>query len=72
MVHDCISADTSTDLTNNFYEEQRQIHGGMMDRFVLYDTAAKGLTMGYWGLEPLGTRDRVAADLTNAFDFTQP
>ena len=41
-------ADTSTDLTNNFYEEQRQIHGGMMDQFVLYDTAAKGLTMGYY------------------------
>jgi len=43
-----ISADTSTDLTNNFYEEQRQIHGGLMDQFVLYDTAAKGLTMGYY------------------------
>ena len=42
------TADTSTDLTNNFYEEQRQIHGGKMDQFVLYDTAAKGLTMGYY------------------------
>jgi acid phosphatase len=42
------TADTSTDLTNNFYEEQRQIHGGQMDQFVLYDTAAKGLTMGYY------------------------
>ena len=42
------SAETSTDLTNNFYEEQRQIHGGSMDQFVLYDTAAKGLTMGYY------------------------
>jgi acid phosphatase len=39
---------TSTDLTNNFYEEQRQIHGGRMDQFVLYDFAAKGLTMGYY------------------------
>jgi len=39
---------TSTDLTNNFYEEQRQIHGGKMDRFVLFDAAAKGLTMGYY------------------------
>ena len=29
-------AETSTDLTNNFYEEQRQIHGGRMDQFVLY------------------------------------
>jgi phospholipase C len=41
-------AQTSTDLTNNFYEEQRQIHGGRMDQFVLYDFAAKGLTMGYY------------------------
>jgi len=41
-------ADTSTDLTNNFYEEQRQIHGGKMDQFVLYDAAARGLTMGYY------------------------
>ncbi|HXU61455.1 MAG TPA: acid phosphatase [Polyangia bacterium] len=43
-----VNADTSTDLTNNFYEEQRQIHGGRMDQFVLYDAAAKGLTMGYY------------------------
>lgn len=42
------TADTSTDLTNNFYEEQRQIHGGQMDQFVLYDAAAQGLTMGYY------------------------
>ena len=42
------TADTSTDLTNNFYEEQRQIDGGKMDHFVLYDAAAKGLTMGYY------------------------
>ncbi len=42
------TATTSTDLTNNFYEEQRQIHGGRMDQFVLYDAAAKGLTMGYY------------------------
>ena len=41
-------ADTSTDLTNNFYEEQRQIHSGKMDQFVLFDRAAKGLTMGYY------------------------
>ena len=41
-------ADTSTDLTNNFYEEQRQIHGGKMDQFVLFDAAAQGLTMGYY------------------------
>jgi phospholipase C len=40
--------ETSTDLTNNFYEEQRQIHGGRMDQFVLYDTAGAGLTMGYY------------------------
>jgi len=43
-----VNADTSTDLTNNFYEEQRQIHGGKMDQFVLYDSAAKGLAMGYY------------------------
>ena len=42
------SGETSTDLTNNFYEEQRQIHGGKMDQFVLFDTSAKGLTMGYY------------------------
>jgi phospholipase C len=42
------TVDTSTDLTNNFYEEQRQIDGGKMDRFVLYDATAKGLTMGYY------------------------
>ena len=48
------SADTSTDLTNNFYEEQRQIHGGRMDQFVLYDTAAKGLAMGYYHTSNLG------------------
>jgi acid phosphatase len=42
------NADTSTDLTNNFYEEQRQIDDGKMDRFVLYDAAGKGLTMGYY------------------------
>ncbi|HEX3851845.1 MAG TPA: acid phosphatase [Polyangiaceae bacterium] len=42
------TAFTSTDLTNNFYEEQRQIHGGKMDQFVLFDAAAKGLTMGYY------------------------
>lgn len=42
------TAQTSTDLTNNFYEEQRQIHGGKMDQFVLYDSAAKGLSMGYY------------------------
>jgi phospholipase C len=40
--------DTSTDLTNNFYEEQRQIHGGRMDQFVRYDATAQGLTMGYY------------------------
>ncbi|HEY2512422.1 MAG TPA: alkaline phosphatase family protein, partial [Polyangiaceae bacterium] len=43
-----LAADTSTDLTNNFYEEQRQIHAGKMDQFVLFDAAAKGLTMGYY------------------------
>jgi len=43
-----VDQDTSTDLTNNFYEEQRQIHGGRMDQFVLYDTAARGLSMGYY------------------------
>jgi acid phosphatase len=42
------TTDTSTDLTNNFYEEQRQIHGGKMDQYVLYDAAGKGLTMGYY------------------------
>ena len=42
------NVDTSTDLTNNFYEEQRQIDGGKMDQFVLFDAAAKGLTMGYY------------------------
>ena len=35
------TAETSTDLTNNFYEEQRQIHGGSMDRFVLYSSVGK-------------------------------
>jgi phospholipase C len=43
-----LDAKTSTALTNNFYEEQRQIHGGMMDRFTLFDAAGKGLTMGYY------------------------
>ena len=42
------SVQTSTDLTNNFYEEQRQIHGGRMDQFVLFDTAAKGLALGFY------------------------
>jgi phospholipase C len=42
------SAETSADLTTNFYEEQRQIHGGKMDQFVLYNAASKGLTMGYY------------------------
>ena len=48
---------TSTDLTNNFYEEQRQIHGGKMDQFVLFDTAAKGLTMGYYHTAGLPLRN---------------
>jgi phospholipase C len=43
-----LSDRSSTDLTNNFYEEQRQIHGGKMDQFVLFDAAGKGLTMGYY------------------------
>ena len=42
------TAETSADLTTNFYEEQRQIHGGKMDQFVLYNAASKGLTMGYY------------------------
>lgn len=53
------TADTSVDLTNNFYEEQRQIHGGKMDQFVLYDTAAKGLTMGYYQTAALPLADEV-------------
>jgi acid phosphatase len=51
------AAFTSTDLTNNFYEEQRQIHGGKMDQFVLFDTAAKGLTMGYYHTAGLPLRN---------------
>jgi phospholipase C len=47
------STETSRDLTNNFYEEQRQIHGGKMDQFVLYDASAKGLTMGYYHVTDL-------------------
>jgi len=39
--------DTSLDLTTKFYQEQMQIHGGAMDRFVGV-SAAKGLTMGYF------------------------
>ena len=49
--------DTSTDLTNNFYEEQRQIHGGTMDQFVLFDAAARGLTMGYYHTADLPLAD---------------
>ena len=53
------TAATSTDLTNNFYEEQRQIHGGKMDQFVLYDAAARGLTMGYYQTAGLPLADNV-------------
>jgi len=53
------TAATSTDLTNNFYEEQRQIHDGRMDQFVLYDIAAKGLTMGYYQTTGLPLADEV-------------
>jgi phospholipase C len=42
-----LAQDTSLDNTNNFYVEQQQIHGGMMDRFVALNAAA-GLTMGYF------------------------
>ena len=38
---------TAMDLTQKFYQEQMQIDGGKMDRFVAYD-GAKGLTMGYF------------------------
>lgn len=55
------TADTSTDLTNNFYEEQRQIHGGSMDQFVLYDAAAKGLTMGYYETSGLPLAEEVGS-----------
>jgi phospholipase C len=45
---------------------------GFVDTTV-YDTASiLALIEHRWGLEPLGTRDRVASDLTNAFDFTGP
>jgi phospholipase C len=37
-----------------------------------YDTASiTALIEHRWGLTPLGTRDRDAADMTNAFDFAQ-
>jgi phospholipase C len=42
-----VAQDTSVDLTVKFYQEQRQIHGGLMDLFVGV-SAAKGLTMGYF------------------------
>jgi phospholipase C len=35
------------DLVHNFYQEQYQIHGGRMDRYVTGSTAL-GLTMGYY------------------------
>jgi phospholipase C len=43
---------SSLDNTNNFYVEQRQIHGGAMDLFTALDQA-KGLTMGYFHLSDL-------------------
>src|SRR5579862_3414464 len=54
------TVDTSTDLTNNFYEEQRQIDGGKMDHYVLYDAAAKGLTMGYYKTSDLALATEAA------------
>ena len=42
-----VGQDTSIDLTDKFYEEQQQIHGGLMDLFVGV-SSAKGLTMGYF------------------------
>jgi acid phosphatase len=42
-----LDQDTSVDLTDKFYEEQQQIHGGKMDLFVGV-SSAKGLTMGYF------------------------
>jgi acid phosphatase len=42
-----ISADTAEDLTQKFYQEQGQINGGKMDRFVAINSA-KGLAMGYY------------------------
>lgn len=42
-----LTGKTAMDLTQKFYQEQMQIDGGKMDRFVAFD-AAKGLTMGYY------------------------
>jgi phospholipase C len=42
-----LSGKTAMDLTQKFYQEQMQIDGGKMDKFVAFD-AAKGLTMGYF------------------------
>jgi phospholipase C len=45
---------------------------GVIDQ-TIYDTSSiLALIEHRWGLAPLGTRDAVAADLSNTFDFTQP
>jgi acid phosphatase len=47
-----VGQDTSIDLTDKFYQEQEQIHGGRMDLFVGV-SSAKGLTMGYFHIVDL-------------------
>jgi len=42
---------------------------GYVDSTVYDATAITALIEHRWGLSPLGTRDKAAADLTNAFDF---
>jgi len=55
-----LGADTSVDLTTKFYQEQMQIDGGKMDRYVAV-SSAKGLTMGYYQTAGLP----LAAEATN-------
>jgi phospholipase C len=44
---------------------------GFIDE-TIYDSASILAFIEHrWGLDALGTRDQAAADLTNAFDFTQ-
>jgi len=51
---------TTVDLTTKFYQEQAQIHGGKMDRFVSV-SSAKGLTMGYFHTSDLPLAAEAAA-----------
>jgi phospholipase C len=49
---DGVPGGCTRDLVHNFYQEQYQIHGGRMDRYVTGSTAL-GLTMGYYDTRDL-------------------